>query len=39
MTTSILINQVERKNLDFLFQIEISKRPRWSKLNIRQANY
>ncbi len=38
MTTSILNTQIEQKNLGFLLNIEISKRSRWSKLNIRQSN-
>lgn len=39
MTTSILNTQIENRNFGFLFQIEINKRARWSKLNIRQTNY
>jgi len=38
MTTSILNTQLERRNFGLLLNIEVNKRTRWSKLNIRQTN-
>jgi len=39
MNTLIINSKIEERHGDFFFNLEINKKKRWSKLNIRQNNF